>query len=53
MKVIKTGGLTCSVVHQLEIQVEGPPLATFPADQPVQLWWDDCKTTRKINQEAV
>ena len=31
--------------------MEGPPLATFSPDTAVKHWWDDCKTTRRINLE--
>ena len=34
----------------LEIKVEGPSLANFSADQAVALWWEDCKTTRRVSQ---
>ena len=30
--------------------MEGPPLDCFSADQPVELWWHDCCTTRRVNQ---
>ena len=54
MKVIKTNLRTnlksCTLSDLLEIKVEGPPLASFSADKAVSLWWDDCKTTRRVNQ---
>ena len=54
MKVIKTDRRTSlhtsTLSDLLEIQVEGPPLATFSPDRAVKLWWDDCKTTRRVNQ---
>lgn len=34
----------------LEISMEGPNLSDFSADRAVELWWDDCKTTRRVNQ---
>ena len=34
----------------LEIRVEGPPLANFSPDQAISLWWKECKTTRRTNQ---
>ena len=34
----------------LEIQAEGPSLAEFSPSQAVKLWWDDCQTTRRVNQ---
>jgi len=34
----------------LDIKAEGPPLASFSADKAGSLWWDDCKTTRRVTQ---
>ena len=34
----------------LKINMEGPNLSSFSADQAVALWWKDCKTTRRVNQ---
>ena len=34
----------------LEIQVEGPSLSAFSPDRAVKLWWEDCKTTSRVNQ---
>ena len=54
MKVIKTNRRTnldsSTLSDLLEIQAEGPPLASFSADQAVSLWWDDCKTGRRVKQ---
>ena len=54
MKIIKTDRRTAlhtsTLSDLLEIQVEGPPLAAFSPDRAVKLWWDDCKTTRRVNQ---
>ena len=54
MMIIKTEGRTSlhngTLSDLLEIQVEGPPLAAFSPDRAVKLWWDDCKTTRRVNQ---
>ena len=53
MKIIKTDRTslhTSTLSDLLEIQVEGPPLAKFSPDRAVKLWWDDCKTTRRVNQ---
>ena len=54
MKIIKTDRRTSlhtsTLLDLMEIQVEGPPLATFSPDRAVKLWWDDCKTTRRVNQ---
>ena len=53
MKVIETNRRThpdsSTLSDLLDIQVEGPPLASFSADQAA-LWWDDCKTSRRVNQ---
>ena len=32
------------------IQVEGLPLAEFSPNETVNLWWEDCQTTRRVNQ---
>ena len=54
MKIIKTDRRTSlhtsTLSDLLEIQVEGPPLAACSPDRAVKLWWDDCKTTRRVNQ---
>jgi len=34
----------------LEINMEGPNLSSFSADQAIALWWEDCKTTCRVNQ---
>lgn len=55
LKIIKTDRRTTlrssTLSDLLEIQVEGPPLASFCADQAVSLWWKDCKTTQRVNQQ--
>lgn len=54
LKVIKTKRRTSmlnSTLHDLlEINVEGPPLQSFNALAPVQLWWKDSCTSRRVNQ---
>ena len=35
----------------LEIKVEGPPFDEFVARPAVELWWRDCRTTRRVNQQ--
>jgi hypothetical protein len=54
MKVIKTKKRThlksSTLSDLLDINVEGPPLAKFSADKAVSLWWDACKTTRRVSQ---
>ena len=36
----------------LEIYVEGVPLSSFSADRAVELWWSDCNTSRRPNQQS-
>ena len=54
LKVIKTKRRTSiknSTLHDLlEINVEGPALTSFNADAAIQLWWTDCCTSRRVNQ---
>ena len=54
LKVIKTERRTQlkrqTLSDLLEIQVEGPPLAEFSPNEAVKLWWEDCQTTRRVNQ---
>lgn len=56
MKIIKTDRRTNlhteTLSDLMEIQVEGPPLSFFSASSAVRLWWDDCCTTRRVNQVA-
>ena len=35
----------------LEIYVEGPTLRSFCPDHAIELWWSDCNTTRRPNQQ--
>lgn len=35
----------------LEIYVEGPPLSSFCPDEAIELWWHDCNTSRRPNQQ--
>ena len=55
LKVIKTNRHTklesTTLSDLLEIQVEGPPLDSFSANDAVSLWWKDCCTTRRTNQQ--
>ena len=54
MKVIKTDRRTNlqteTLSDLLEINMEGPSLSSFSADPAIALWWEDCKTTRRVNQ---
>ena len=55
LKVIKTERRTSlhvsTVDDLLEITTEGPPLSHFTPDSAVDLWWSDCKTTQRVNQQ--
>ena len=35
----------------LEIYIEGPALSSFSPDQAIELWWSDCSTRRRVNQQ--
>ena len=54
LKIIKTDRRTNlkpdTMSDLLDIQVEGPPLDNYSPDQAVKLWWEDCTTTRRVNQ---
>jgi hypothetical protein len=50
LKVIKTNILNSTLHDLLEINVEGPSLSSFNADAAVELWWKDCCTSRRVNQ---
>ena len=54
LKAIKSErrtSLHCSTLNDLlEINVEGPPLASFSADEAIDLWWNAC-TGRRPNQK--
>ena len=34
----------------LEIKVEGPELGEFSASAAIDMWWKECQTTRRVNQ---
>ena len=55
LKVIKTDRRTqlqtATLSDLLAIRVEGPPLANFSPDEAIALWWKDCQTTRRTNQQ--
>ena len=54
MKLIKTDRRTNlntdTLSDLLEIHVEGPSLQKFSPNEAVRLWWDDCCTSRRVNQ---
>ncbi len=54
LKLIKTDRRTnldvSTLSDLLEINVEGPELKHFCAGKAIDMWWDDCSTTRRLNQ---
>lgn len=54
LKVIKTSRRTClhnaTLCDLLEINVEGPDLSEFSACAAIDMWWKECRTTRRVNQ---
>ena len=42
--------LTSTLDDLLEISIEGLPLSSLSADSAIDLWWSDCRTTRRTNQ---
>ena len=54
LKIVKTKRRTSihtsTLSDLLEINVEGPPLSSFNSDAAVDLWWRECSTTRRVNQ---
>ena len=51
MKTEKRTALSITSVNDLmEINTEGPSLSNFNAEAAVSLWWNDCATTRRVNQ---
>ena len=54
LKIVKrnnrTSLLKSTLDDLLEIFVEGPALRDFSSDHAVELWWNDCCTTRRTNQ---
>ena len=55
LKVVKTNRRTnlanSTLNNLLEIHVEGLIMSKFSADQAVELWWKDCSTTSRVNQQ--
>ena len=55
LKVLKTTRRTNmqgdTLNDLLEIYVEGPTLSSFCPDHAIELWWSDCSTTRRVNQQ--
>ena len=54
LKLIKTNNRmslsTDTLDDLLEINVEGPAFTEFSADSAVELWWQECCTSRRPNQ---
>ena len=54
LKVIKTARRSClqntTLCDLLEINLEGPELGEFSASAAIDMWWKECRTTRRINQ---
>ena len=54
VKNVKTKRRNClhvsTLCDLLELNIEGPSLSQFSADAAVDLWWTDCCTTRRVNQ---
>ena len=54
-KLIKTNRRTSlsnsTMKDLLELHIEGPEPSNFVADKSVELWWKDCSTMRRVNQQ--
>ena len=51
IKIKRRTSINNSTLHDLlEVNVEGPPLSSFNANAAIQLWWTDCCTSRRVNQ---
>ena len=52
LKTIRRTNLQGNTLNDLlEIYVEGPPLSSFCPDRAIELWWSNCSTTRRVNQQ--
>lgn len=55
LKLVKTDRRTrmhkSTLGDLMEIQAQGLALGNFSPEQAVSLWWTDCNTTRRVNQE--
>ena len=55
LKILKTSRRTNmqgdTLNDLLEIYVEDPPLSSFCPDEAIELWWHDCTTSRRPNQQ--
>ena len=54
LKIVKTKCRTSfdtsTLSDLLELSIEGPPLSSFTPDAAVDLWWRECSTMRRVNQ---
>ena len=52
LKTIRRTNMQSDTLNDLlEIYVEGPTLNSFCPDSAIELWWSDCSTTRRVNQQ--
>ena len=54
LKVVKTSRRTSlhntTLCDLLEINLEGPDLSEFSASAAIDMWWKECRTTRRVDQ---
>ena len=54
LKIVKTKRrtslYTSTLSDLLELSVEGPSLSSFTPDATVDLWWMECSTMQRVNQ---
>ena len=50
LKKYRTSFHTSTLSNLLEINLEGPPLSSFSSGTAVELWWKECCTIRRVNQ---
>ena len=53
VKNLRRANLENNTLHKwlVEIYIEEPPLSSFCPDVAIELWWSDCCTTRRLNQQ--
>lgn len=52
VKTIRRTNLQGDTLNDLlDIYIEGPTLSLFCPDRAIELWWSDCSTTRRVNQQ--
>ncbi|KAL5506170.1 hypothetical protein EMCRGX_G007757 [Ephydatia muelleri] len=56
LKAVKTDRRTAlnndTLNDLLEVYIVGPPLSSFNADAAIKLWWQDCSSGRRPNQQS-